>query len=134
MGDRIDFILDVPESLYACKIPKLLLQPLIENSVNHGLKNVRQGGKVKIRMRRKAKDLEIVVLDNGIGCDSKKLMELIQNSTGHTAFALRNISERIRLTYGDGYGLTIYSRKNWGCMMKIKIKIEEESNEANDCG
>lgn len=134
MGDRIDFILVVPESLYACKIPKLLLQPLIENSVNHGLKDVRQGGKVKIRMRRKAKDLEIVVLDNGIGCDSKKLMELIQNSTGHTAFALRNISERIRLTYGDGYGLTIYSKKSWGCMVKIKIKIEEESNEANDCG
>ena len=134
MGDRIDFVLDIPESLYTCRIPKLLLQPLIENSVNHGLKDVRQGGKVKIRMRRKAKDLEIVILDNGIGCDSKKLMELIQSGTGHTAFALRNISERIRLTYGDGYGLTIYSKKNWGCMVKIKIKIEEESNEANDCG
>ncbi|GEM_PF-1557373 len=133
MGDRIEFVLDVPQEFYSLRIPKLLLQPLIENSVNHGLKNVQHNGKVKIRMRSKGQDLMIYVADNGSGCDAQELMRLIQDGSGQKAFALRNINERIRLTCGEGYGLHIYSRKGWGSIVKITVRPEEDTNETDDC-
>lgn len=123
MGDRMVFISDIPEELHGFLIPKLMIQPLIENAVQHGLRDVNQGGKVKIRMRRKDDHLLIMVLDNGAGCDVKKIQKLLKEKDGHEAFALRNIDERVRLRYGEGYGLKMFSKKGMGCIVQIAVKL-----------
>ena len=124
MGDRVAFINDIPEELHSYLIPKLITQPLVENAVQHGLRDVNTGGKVKIRMRRQQEDLVITVLDNGVGCDVEKIRKLLKDKEGKGAFALRNIDERVRLRYGDGYGLKMYSKKGIGCMVQVKVKLE----------
>ena len=124
MGDRVEFRNDIPEELHCYLIPKLITQPLVENAVQHGLRDVNTGGKVKIRMRRQQGDLVITVLDNGVGCDVEKIRNLLKDKEGKEAFALRNIDERVRLRYGDGYGLKMYSKEGKGCIVQVKVKLE----------
>lgn len=124
MGDRVEFKNDIPEELHCYLIPKLITQPLVENAVQHGLRDVNTGGKVKIRMRRQQGDLVITVLDNGVGCDVEKIRNLLKDKEGKEAFALRNIDERVRLRYGEGYGLKMYSKEGKGCIVQVKVKLE----------
>lgn len=123
MGDRIEFIQDIPEELQGFSIPKLVTQPLIENAVQHGLKDKKVGGKVKIRMRKSGEKLKIQVLDNGTGCDAARLNELIRKEV-KDAFALRNIDERIRLRYGEEYGIRVYSKEEKGTIVTVTVKLE----------
>lgn len=129
VGDRIEFIRDIPEELHDCLIPKLIIQPLLENTVQHGLKDVSGDGQVKLRMRRRGDMLIISVLDNGAGCDAEQVMRTIKEKDGREAFALRNIDERIRLRCQDGYGLKIYSRRGWGTIVTVTVKWEAKNNE-----
>lgn len=127
MGDRIEFIKDIPEEFRAYVIPKLITQPLIENAVGHGLNKTKTYGKVKIRIRKKNDKLNIYVIDNGIGCDADELNRILQEENSESAFALRNIHDRIRLRFGGEYGIKIYSRHGWGTIVKVTVGMEEKA-------
>lgn len=127
MGERVEFIRDVPETLYNYKIPKLLIQPMVENAMVHGLKDVQSGGKVKIRIRKRGDKMVITVIDNGAGCDAQSVMERIRNKNGMDAFALRNIEERILLCGEEGCGLRVYSGKRGGCIVQAIVKWEADT-------
>ena len=127
MGDRIEFIKDVPGELKAYVIPKLITQPLIENAVGHGLNKTKMNGKVKIRIRKKNDRLHIFVIDNGIGCDAEGLNRILQDGNPESAFALRNINDRIRLRFGGEFGVKIYSRRGWGTIVKVTVGMEEKA-------
>lgn len=122
MGERVTFLRDIPEELYGYMVPKLILQPLVENAVQHGLKDVPGGGVVKIRMRRRGEQLLLWVLDNGAGCDGRRVMEQIHSRDGGQSFALRNIDERVRLRFGEECGLLIYS-KGAGCIVRVALGV-----------
>lgn len=122
MGERVTFLRDIPEELYGYMVPKLILQPLVENAVQHGLKDVPGGGVVKIRMRRRGERLLLWVLDNGAGCDGRRVMEQIHSCDGGQSFALRNIDERVRLRFGEECGLLIYS-KGAGCIVRVALGV-----------
>ncbi|HHV11268.1 MAG TPA: histidine kinase [Clostridiales bacterium] len=125
MGDRVAFISDIPEEVYGYKIPKLITQPLIENAIQHGLKNVSEGGKVKIRIRKVSSGIDIIVIDNGVGCDAKRLNHILEKKDSKEAFALRNINERVHLRYGGGYGVKIFSKKGYGTFVRIRMGMED---------
>lgn len=131
MGDRIEFDVNIPEYLYQYKIPKLMIQPLIENAVIHGLGNKNTGGKVKICMRKKEKNIYITVADNGCGCDIEKLWKKIHERESKEAFALRNIEERLKLNSDGEDSMRLYSKKGVCFIVVLTVKVEESEDEIN---
>lgn len=135
-NDKIQ--LDIQEKGFGdCEIPKLSLQPLVENAYKHGLKNRPGMGLIQITVEAVADDLEITVLDNGTGMSKGVLTELKkqlqgtakprpENQTG--GIGLKNVHDRLKSLYGEGYGLSISSWPGVGTAVCLKISrhIKEE--------
>jgi len=109
-------------------IIKLILQPLVENAVVHGLSKKLGDRRLTIRGHLTSDTLEMTVTDNGLGMTEERLSEVIcllaQNaghipSTGKGSIGLANVNDRIRLRYGDAYGLIVNSQENFGTTVKI---------------
>lgn len=132
-ADKIQILLEVPEDLMDCRIPKLILQPILENSISHGLAPKTSPGHVTLAVRREERDLVAVIQDTGIGMRSNVLQSLSQEtrkdipsseSNGHH-IALNNIQSRIHLLYGPNYGFTIESQLNIGTTVTLRIPYEK---------
>lgn len=110
--DLLRFEIDIPENLYGYSIPKLTLQPLVENALYHGLKLKRSLGTIRITARQVEEYIYLHVWDNGIGIRPQQLEELRRRlSEGNKdSFGLPNVYERLRLYYGTQCNLTIESR------------------------
>jgi two-component system sensor histidine kinase YesM len=122
--DRIEYDIDAGEDCLQLKVPNLILQPLVENAVVHGLEESTEKGRIHIRIYTKENDLYYVVEDNGVGFDEKEIRNKMNNSEqSHEVFALKNIDERLKLMYGDGYGLTFSSVLGVKSIMTIRQKI-----------
>ena len=106
--DSFSFEVEVPEELMACMVPKLMLQPIVENAIIHGLEGV-EDGLVKVTARRVEEELEVHVMDNGCGIEDA-FIEMVKKHdgkllSGHLGFA--NVDSIIRLNYGPQYGIDI---------------------------
>jgi len=124
-SDRIIYDLDLEDSILDCRIPTMILQPLVENSLIHGLETKRDGGKVIIKGRINSEDdIVIEVNDNGKGIKSSTLhlinnMSSIENA--NLGIGIQNTHNRLRNYFGEGYGLKIESTLNIGTSVKIYI-------------
>lgn len=129
-NDKIQIVMDVPDELLDCRIPKLILQPFLENSITHGLAPKLSPGKVWLTVACSDGRLHIVIKDDGIGIRSSVLHSLRQPAGasdrdaalayGHH-IALANIQERIHLLYGDQYGFHLESRLNAGTAVTLNL-------------
>ncbi|WP_146762389.1 sensor histidine kinase [Paenibacillus contaminans] len=137
-GDRVNYEKHVPAELLNFYIPKLILQPLIENSIYHGIEMKSAGGMVTVRAFIEEGELVLTVADNGAGMEEDELQavrEDIRNSAesvaslGHTRIALKNIHTRLKLMFGDQYGLTINSRKGFGTEVRVTLPVLDDSGE-----
>lgn len=136
------FIDEEDEEAYDYLVPKLIIQPVIENAIFHGLEERLEGGKVEIEVIVTENNLILTVSDNGIGMDNKSLTELnnrihaintaIEETEKykelHTGIALPNIHKRIQLLFGKEYGLNVYSTLNQGTDVEIMIPANYERN------
>ena len=134
--DILEYSIEIEDSLYDMRILKLLLQPLVENALYHGIKYKREGGGIRIRGYEKDNNIILEVIDNGVGMDENKLNKIkavientsLENSdiirTTGDSFGLYNVAERIRLYYGNEYGLDIDSKENIGTKVTIVLPIE----------
>ena len=115
----------IPEELLNCEIIKMIIQPLIENSIYHGLSECSGNGKIIIQGTKVNNNLLLTISDNGIGISEEKLIELNDyiNDKNHnfTGIALRNINRRLKLNYGEEYGLEIFSVEGKGTSMVLKL-------------
>lgn len=121
--DILEFEIHIPEEYASLMVPKLTLQPLAENALYHGIKNKRGGGKILIQGEKDGKDLILRVTDNGQGMTTERLAE-IQNAirTGERAgFGLSAVAERLRLYYGEDYGMKIESEEGKGTVVEIRL-------------
>lgn len=121
--DILEFEIHIPEEYRSLMVPKLILQPLAENALYHGIKNKRGGGKILIHGEKDGEDLILRVTDNGQGMTPERLAE-IQNAirTGERAgFGLSAVAERLRLYYGEGYGMKIESEEGKGTVVEIRL-------------
>ena len=123
----------VPNSLLQCEIIKMIIQPLIENSIFHGFSECDSEGKITIKGEKFNNYLIITISDNGIGIDEKKLKELNDyindRNSNFKGIALRNINRRLQLKYGSEFGLKILSIKNEGTSMILTLPfIVKENN------
>ncbi|MCI5773642.1 MAG: sensor histidine kinase [Erysipelotrichaceae bacterium] len=93
-------------------IPKLILQPLVENSLTHGIRSYVEKGVININIRQVNNDIEISVIDNGKGISAEKIKEIDYNLNNHIRtnnYGLYNINERLFLNYNDSYKIDIFS-------------------------
>jgi two-component system, sensor histidine kinase YesM len=133
--DIMDFKIEADEEVLNNTVLKLILQPLVENALYHGIKNKRRGGTIVVRARQKD-DNEILleVEDDGIGLTPERLAELqaeLSDDSGdmklESGFAIGNVNKRIRLYYGRQYGLSIQSEYNTGtCATLVIPAIRDE--------
>lgn len=110
--DILDYEIDVPEEAQEGLILKLLLQPLVENAIYHGIKFRRRGGRVRVVGRREGEELHFAVIDNGPGMTEERLVEVLSGLGEEEAtagYGLSNVDRRIRLYYGIKRGLRIHS-------------------------
>jgi two-component system, sensor histidine kinase YesM len=116
--NRIQYQINVDEDLYDERMIKLLLQPLVENAVYHGLEMKPGNWEIIINGKQEEHSLVFEVMDNGIGFDPGRVLEQ------KTGYAIKNINERIGLQYGPDYGLTIHSEEGKGTTVLIRIGLD----------
>ena len=129
------------EIAYECLVPRLIIQPIVENSINHGLKEMLDNCIIMIEVVLTNNNLILTISDNGDGIESDVLDE-INNSIKSTeqffekkpeskstgkGIALININKRIQLFFGEEYGLSLYSTKNVGTDVEILLPANYES-------
>ena len=125
-GKKFAYEIDVPDEVQNCVVPKLIVQPLIDNSVKHGFGD-KERMKVSIGAHTVGKKLHIVVSDDGAGMDEsqlkamRKLIRAQSNKTNH--IGLYNVERRIELLYGREYGMTIDSASGSGTTVRISLPV-----------
>ena len=128
--DILEYEIHVPDRLNAYQIPKITLQPLVENALYHGIKNKRRRGKIEITGEEYANHFILKVKDNGIGMEQEFLRRLNLELNDHTAkkeknfFALSNVNERIRLKCGEQYGLRVFSTDGEGTEILVSLPVQ----------
>lgn len=130
-GDRVNYVLECQDGLEPehIEILPLLLQPIVENAVLHGLEEVENDGMIKVSVKREAQSRFVVISisDNGCGMDAKMLRNMRRNLEKGTmnnryGIGLYNINQRIRLCYGAGCGLTVESVEEEGTTVTARIR------------
>ena len=133
--DILDFKIEVDQAVSENTILKLILQPLVENALYHGIKNKRQGGTISVRARRKNEDEVLLeVEDDGIGFTPEKLTQLrseLEDDSGdiksESGYGIGNVNNRIRLYYGKQFGLSLQSEYNTGTCVTLVIPAKMET-------
>ncbi len=129
--DILEYEILVPKELYSCLIPKITLQPLVENALYHGIKNKRGHGKILIKGKVEKKYFLIQIEDNGIGIDEERLLQ-VRDGISHKVptekniYGLYNVNERIRLNFGEKYGISIKSVYGEGTLVNVILPYEKE--------
>lgn len=132
MQDNIEYHFDIDDTVLKEAIPRISIQPIVENALNHGLRNGKGKKQVEICARDKGDDIEIIVKDNGVGMSKEKIDTLLKNTDGGTArgksIGINNIHMRLRMLYGEQYGIKIESEINVGTTVTLKVpkkRVEE---------
>jgi two-component system sensor histidine kinase YesM len=127
--DELSVEFDIDEKLYEYNTIKLILQPLIENAIYHGLKPKNKPGNIFVYGRLLGSIIEFEVTDDGVGMDSETLDDLkkkLTTSSTPDRIGLQNVQTRITLFYGKKYGLNITSELNVGTTVSIRIPRQHE--------
>ncbi|MEJ7930899.1 histidine kinase [Ramlibacter sp. AN1015] len=114
MGPRLRCALLLPDDLASCAVPTLLLQPLVENSIVHGLESLREGGSIEVSARREHDMLLLEVADSGSGLPPR-------GERTPAGFGLEQVRERLRTLYGDRADLTLQPRDGGGTHALVRL-------------
>jgi two-component system sensor histidine kinase YesM len=122
--------------LYKCRLPKITLQPIVENAIIHGIERKIEPGCIIIKIVSTEKLLRITISDDGVGMDEASLSSITQMLSKATyqsasrsegngrGIAIVNVNNRIRLLFGEEYGLTVYSVLNMGTDVEITLPLK----------
>jgi len=132
--DILEYEIDVPEELEGYLIPKITIQPLVENALYHGIKNKRGLGKITITGNATDEGFELWVQDNGIGITEERLSKVqerleVGTQPSEDIYGVYNVNERIRLNFGEQYGIQIQSKYGEGTRVKIYLPCQVEKNQ-----
>jgi two-component system sensor histidine kinase YesM len=120
--DKLSFEIIMDDEIADISIPKIILQPLAENAIYHGIRFLTGNGMIKIKAEKIKNEIILTVEDNGVGFDIGKPYKK-ENSSRLGGVGLQNVDERIHLYYGQGSGLDIFSEIGIGTKVTVKIKI-----------
>ncbi|MFD0961738.1 sensor histidine kinase [Paenibacillus chungangensis] len=131
---RIQFEQLGTEAFTGIVIPKMIIQPLVENALTHGLEPHVNGGKLIIQAKLKGeKHFEIIVSDNGVGMEQERLEQLqdvlqSRDRAANQHIGIKNVNDRIRLHYGEGYGISINSWLGEGTVIRMLLPLSAGSD------
>jgi two-component system sensor histidine kinase YesM len=126
--DKLEYEIQVDEEVLGKKIPKLVLQPLVENAIYHGIKYKETKGLVRIEGYRDGPHMVLKVSDDGIGMTEEQLSKIFEKreiDTRRNGVGVLNVHERIQLYHGKEYGLKFHSKEGQGTMVEVHIPWEE---------
>lgn len=145
-GDRLRLYIEKDETweeIFPCRLPKLTLQPILENSIIHGTETKLGTGNLRIAFLRTEKRLVIRISDDGIGMDEETLFQLnkrVRNNSSELSveskggIALANVNHRIQLIFGEEYGIQVYSVRGKGTDVEITIPAVLDDKEIKNRG
>ena len=121
--DILNYCIEIDDEILDRKVPKLTLQPLVENALYHGVKEKRGQGHIVIRGYLKGEDIILTVSDDGAGMSSERLEQLKKSMDRgeRVGFGLTTVHERLRLFFGDEYGLNVESTEGKGTVITARI-------------
>lgn len=126
--DKFEFTLEIEEGLKNITIPKMTIQPFVENACKHGLQASKNIGRVDIRVYSMRNQVHIIVRDNGVGMDKEKIQQIVHEEIpGH--IGVQNVIQRLRLHYQEGYDFNIQSMKGEGTTVHIVLPNGEEGKD-----
>jgi two-component system, sensor histidine kinase YesM len=126
-NEKFDYNIHIDDDVKRCKVIKLIIQPLIENAIYHGIKLKNGQGKITISARSHNKNLIIEVTDTGLGMNTSVLNKLNDTLKSRVkindSYGTRNVNERIKIFFGDEYGLQYYSEFDIFTTAEITLPI-----------
>ena len=134
-SEILDYDIFLEEGLKDVILPKILIQPLVENAIYHGIKPKLGKGKITIEIRRNKQRICIYVQDDGVGMSEdevKELNEKLSRNNPKECYGLYNVTERLRLYYGDLSEFRIRSAVSEGTTIQIQLPIEREGEMNHD--
>ena len=128
--DKLSWRVDVPPGLLGLMTPKLILQPIVENAVYHGVKMSQAGGEIAISARAEGERLTITIADSGVGMTAEQLEQLfVPRPDTDRGIGVINVNNRIRLCFGEEYGLHYFSAPGEGTRVEIWLPVIEGGDE-----
>jgi len=125
--DKLDVVKELDPASLDVMVPSMLLQPLVENSIKHGLASKIEGGSIFLRSRMADSKLIIEVEDNGVGMGSANLLER-PTGLGGTGIGMANVAERLKVLYGDTARMTIDSQQGKGTLIRLRLPALESDH------
>ena len=131
---RLNYEVEVDESVKKAKIPKLIVQPFVENAIVHGFENVTIPCRLRVTARRAGSYIRFKIEDTGIGMRQDQIYEILEEETEKYAkqrvgrFAIKNIKERLQLKFHGNFELNIQSDVGHGTTVTLMVPFEEEDN------
>lgn len=124
---------NIPEEFYFLQIPKMTLQPLIENAIYHGIR-IKEGekGKITLDIRNEGKDVYLMIQDSGNGMSPEKIQEMNQSISQYDekfGYGVRNVNKRIELMFGKEYGLHFSQNELGGLTVEIHLPLEGKTED-----
>lgn len=131
--DIMDYNIQVDESLFLNVLPKITLQPIVENAIYHGIKNKRTKGEINIYSKIYENEYEIIVEDNGKGISKEELEKIMEEIKGKNVtdkergYGMYNLEARLKIAFGDKFGVRIESAINSYTKVIVKLPINTNS-------
>ena len=125
--DKFEVTYDISGEIMQLKMVKIILQPIVENSIKHGFDKMSGGGKISVKgFLTDNGDIKFVISDNGCGMDFDPLTAKLKPKKGSSGYGISNINRRLKLACGEGYGLKFISEKGKGTTVEILIKPQRD--------
>jgi two-component system sensor histidine kinase YesM len=116
----VQFLLNAPDDIMNCKVVKLVLQPLVENAITHGIEKKGEQGTVEVKIYREGETLVYVVRDDGAGAEEDEIYSCLENiQDGERGFALNNVNERIKIYFGNSFGISFKTAPGSGMIVTV---------------
>lgn len=133
-GDSLRYVIKVEPEIERMYVLKMILQPLVENSVNHGIRPKLTSGVVYVEGRKEDSYIRFCVEDDGVGIDDKQMARLnkVTLDENEKSFGLRGTIERIKIFYDGDFEYEIHSSENRGTTILVKIPVRYEEEESHD--
>ncbi|MFA5448588.1 MAG: ATP-binding protein, partial [Sphaerochaeta sp.] len=135
--DKFVFSIEIEEGTEDLATLKLIVQPIVENAIYHGIKYLQELGRITIKVyRKKPHAVVIEIRDNGVGMDEQTLEQILDFTASHGSkigYGVRNVHQRIQLHWGSDYGLEISSELDEGTLVRLIIP-EQELNQSPQGG
>jgi two-component system sensor histidine kinase YesM len=140
-ADMLEFSIHLDDEIQNLLVPKVILQPLVENAIYHGIKNQEGGGHIRVEGRRDSESLILEVTDDGVGADPSRMAQILNSSgaggspvqtSGRTKVGVGNVHERVRLYFGPQYGLRFHTNElSWrgGTVVEVRLPVVTQNGD-----